>query len=84
MLWMLETLGGLAGCKDGGDSTADSAEYSACEAQIWGADADGDGYGSADFTLTACEEPQGYVNNTDDCDDTNADYYPGAPVHPGP
>ncbi|MBM3427875.1 MAG: tandem-95 repeat protein, partial [Bacteroidetes bacterium] len=33
------------------------------------ADADGDGYGNASETIEACELPEGYTNNQDDCDD---------------
>ena len=42
------------------------------------ADADGDGYGDAASSTTACTAPEGYVENADDCDDTNADINPGA------
>jgi hypothetical protein len=34
-------------------------------------DADSDGYGTTENTLTACDQPDGYVNNADDCDDTD-------------
>ncbi|MDP2312039.1 MAG: putative metal-binding motif-containing protein [Pseudomonadota bacterium] len=34
-------------------------------------DADGDGFGDAATTGTACTAPEGYVANADDCDDTN-------------
>ncbi len=41
------------------------------------ADADGDGFGDPDDTTEACSAPTGYVDNSDDCDDTDADRYPG-------
>jgi hypothetical protein len=44
----------------------------------WYIDADGDGYGSAEDTLEQCDQPSGYVDNSDDCDDTRANVYPGA------
>ncbi|MCB9759795.1 MAG: hypothetical protein H6739_08120 [Alphaproteobacteria bacterium] len=44
---------------------------------IWYADADGDGYGSADYALPACTPPAGYIDNSDDCNDLNALSYPG-------
>ncbi|MCB9742102.1 MAG: lamin tail domain-containing protein [Alphaproteobacteria bacterium] len=44
----------------------------------WYEDADGDGYGVADSTTEACEQPEGYADNTDDCDDSDADVHPGA------
>ncbi|MEC7988162.1 MAG: MopE-related protein [Myxococcota bacterium] len=34
-------------------------------------DADGDGYGDANSTLESCDQPSGYIDNSDDCDDTN-------------
>lgn len=39
-------------------------------------DADGDGYGNPLETLMACTLPAGYVNNSFDCDDSNADVNP--------
>ncbi len=42
------------------------------------ADSDYDGYGDPDRTIEACELPDGYVENTDDCDDSDAAQYPGA------
>lgn len=35
-------------------------------------DDDGDGYGDPASTLDACERPDGYVDNSDDCDDSDA------------
>lgn len=39
--------------------------------QTWFIDADGDGYGDAGQSVEACEPPPGYVDNADDCDDTD-------------
>ncbi len=41
-------------------------------------DHDGDGHGSTDYTIAACEVPSGYVENTSDCDDADADSHPDA------
>lgn len=50
-----------------------------CEAlQTFYADADADGFGNASDSLSACSIPEGYVADSTDCDDTNANVYPGA------
>ena len=36
-------------------------------------DADEDGFGSAAEVVTACDVPEGYVENDTDCDDENAE-----------
>jgi hypothetical protein len=55
-----------------------------CDGQIdesggeWYADADGDGYGDSTTLSELCEQPEGYVDVGDDCDDTNAESNPEA------
>jgi len=44
---------------------------------IWFLDADGDGFGSTTSQL-ACTQPVGYVANSNDCDDSNANVNPAA------
>jgi len=44
----------------------------------WYADVDGDGYGDATATVFACDAPQGYTANGNDCDDANAATNPSA------
>lgn len=39
-------------------------------------DADGDGYGNALVTSSSCSQPDGYVTDNTDCDDTNASINP--------
>ncbi len=45
----------------------------------WYADVDGDGRGDPDAPSSACAPGDALVDNADDCDDTDADTYPGAP-----
>ncbi|MCK6525288.1 hypothetical protein L6R49_28115, partial [Myxococcota bacterium] len=57
---------------DGDDDDCDtSVDEDAVDADIWYADADGDGFGDADTTLEACDLPSGYTDDDSDCDDTN-------------
>jgi len=53
-------------------------EGSAVDAATWYLDADADGYGLDDITLTACEQPGDYSEYSGDCDDADAAYNPGA------
>ncbi len=50
-----------------------------CVPQSWYEDADGDGFGNAEVTTSACLAPVGFVSDNTDCDDTREDVYPGAP-----
>ena len=43
-----------------------------CVESIFYKDADGDGLGNPDSTVSACEAPEGFVENADDNDDTQA------------
>ncbi len=40
-------------------------------------DLDGDGYGGAAASVSACAMPMGYANIAGDCNDSNADIFPG-------
>jgi hypothetical protein len=42
----------------------------------WYADADGDLYGDPDTVVKACNQPDSYVNNLDDCDDSSDQTHP--------
>lgn len=58
---------------DGVDNNCDgSTDLGATDESEWYADVDGDGYGDAAATDSACDAPTGYVGNAEDCDDTNA------------
>ena len=58
------------------DCDGDTDEDDAADASTWYIDYDGDGYGSTDYTTTACEEPSGWTSDSSDCDDTDADVSP--------
>jgi len=45
--------------------------------QTYFADIDGDGFGDANDSVSACAAPSGYVADDTDCDDTDGNNYPG-------
>ena len=49
-----------------------------CEATVWYLDSDADGFGGAN-AIASCTPVEGYVENNDDCDDSDASIYPNAP-----
>ena len=65
---------------DGIDNNCDgTVDTDAIDQDVWYADADNDGFGDAGVSTMSCTQPLGYVNNDQDCDDTNNEVYPGAP-----
>lgn len=60
------------------DGLTDDADPSVSGQTTWYADTDNDGYGDAASTLLACTQPENYVANDDDCNDTNGQIHPGA------
>jgi len=52
------------------DCDGDVDEH-ASDASTWTIDYDGDGFGSAAYSVAACDQPEGYVTGDDDCDDTD-------------
>ena len=65
---------------DGHDDNCDGEvdEDSASDSSTWYADTDGDGYGDSDDSDVDCYVPNGYVSNSDDCDDDESTIYPSA------
>ncbi len=61
------------GLADDNDDSVDTAGYS-----VWHADADGDGFGAADSTVEACDQPADTTTDASDCDDNDPNSFPGA------
>ena len=64
-------------CGCGGTITCNSTCSSTTSPTTWYQDADGDGYGNASISQTACSQPSGYVANNADCCDSDASTHPG-------
>jgi len=60
------------------DCDGDVDEPAAVDAATWYADLDGDGFGDPAITEVACDQPQDFVSNDEDCDPTDPNQYPGA------
>ncbi len=60
------------------DGLTDDDDDEVSGAVTWYIDGDGDGYGQADGSVTACDAPAGGVAEAGDCDDSAAQVYPGA------
>lgn len=69
------TNGGVEVC-DGRDNDCNGMiDDDATDAPTWYADVDGDSHGDPGDTIVACDQPDGYVDNADDCDDTDPDAF---------
>ena len=62
-------------CDDGLDNDCDGI----VDDLTWYADVDGDSYGDPASLTQTCDPPEGYVSQSGDCDDGNADANPAAP-----
>jgi len=60
------------------DCDGDADEDDATDATLWYGDGDHDGYGITTYTITACDQPEGFAAELGDCDDTLAGINPGA------
>ncbi len=58
------------------DTLVDDDDPDVADQATWYLDFDGDSYGNSDFTLDACEAPDGYVDNAFDCEDAYAEANP--------
>ncbi len=70
---------GVESC-NGVDDDCDGAvdEDTAVDAATWYTDGDGDGYGDASTSSTACSQPAGSVADNTDCNDARSTAHPGA------
>ncbi len=58
-------------CNGFDDNCDDVVDIDAVDAPVWYRDADGDGFGDTSVTETTCVVPIGFVDNEDDCDDSD-------------
>ncbi len=65
-------------CNDTDDDCDGSMDEDATDPSTWYADADGDGYGTTNYTTAACDQPSGYVADSTDCNDIDGAVNPGA------
>lgn len=63
---------------NGIDDDCDGLSDEGLTFSTWYADVDGDNYGIASSTTTACSQPSGYVSSSNDCNDNNSLVNPGA------
>jgi len=59
------------------DSDCDDNDPNVGEPSTWYSDNDGDGFGNSAIEEVDCNKPDFFVENSDDCDDSDATVYPG-------
>ncbi len=64
-------------CADGIDQNCDGQADEGCASYFL--DSDGDGFGDPETAVIDISPPAGYVTDNSDCDDADADIFPGAP-----
>jgi hypothetical protein len=63
---------------DGKDNDCDGeVDIDAVDGTTYYADNDGDGFGGSVQKIVACEQPEGYITDNTDCNDTTDQAYPG-------
>ena len=65
---------------DGKDNNCDgNIDEDAIDALVWYEDGDEDGFGDPNQPLSSCSASLNYVSNSEDCDDSDDDFFPEAP-----
>ncbi len=70
--------GAMESCNDLDDDCDDEVDENATDAGSWYADDDQDAHGDPGLSVTACDQPEGYVADATDCDDQDEAAFPGA------
>jgi hypothetical protein len=70
--------GGTEVCNDTDDDCNGSIDDGATDADLYYPDEDGDLFGDLGGETLACEQPEGYVTDHEDCDDSDENVKPGA------
>ncbi len=64
---------------DGVDNDCNgTADDEVNDGSVYYSDIDGDGFGNPNNSTSACSQPNGYTTDSSDCDDVNANSFPGA------
>ena len=73
---LLFSLGGASSCVEGEEDTGSPTD--ATVNYLWFQDSDSDGYGDPSSSMESTTQPTGYVDNNDDCDDSDPNVNPAA------
>ncbi len=65
-------------CNEVDDNCDGQVDNDSSDGTTWYRDADGDSFGNVNVRVLACVQPNGYVNNADDCNDQNGGIKPNA------
>lgn len=63
-------------CNDRDDNCNGQTDENPADGSPFYIDADGDGYGDSESVVYSCSQPEGYIANSGDCDDSSAQLSP--------